>query len=67
MTKSELVSAIADNAKISKAEADITLRAVLLAVQEALLRSGRAVLPGLCTLKVAELPARTGRNPQTGE
>lgn len=67
MTKSELIATIADNAKISKADAGIALEATLLAVKEGLLRSGKVVLPGLGTFDVTDLPARTGRNPATGE
>ena len=47
--------------------ADAAVRTVLNLFSETLLRDGVLSLPGFGTFTVKESPARTGRNPQTGE
>jgi DNA-binding protein HU-beta len=67
LNKSELVSAIAAKAEISKADAESALNAF----QEVLIDSlgkGEAVkVTGLISIERVERAARTGRNPRTGE
>ena len=67
LNRSDLVSAIAAKADLTKADAD---RAVA-ALQEVLIESlgkGEAVkLTGLLSVERVERAARTGRNPRTGE
>ena len=67
MNKSELVSAIAKEADVTKEVASKTLDATIASVTKAL-KSGDAVtLVGFGTFQVKERSAREGRNPKTGE
>lgn len=67
INRTQLVSAIAEKANITKVQAD----AALAAFQEVLVESlsaGEAVkVTGLFTAERVERAARTGRNPHTGE
>ncbi|MGB2691931.1 MAG: HU family DNA-binding protein [Thermodesulfobacteriota bacterium] len=67
MTKSELIGQIAENAGISKSEADKAYDAVISAIISGLKADGNVPLTGLGTLKVTHRAARAGRNPSTGE
>jgi len=67
MNKTELVSAIAEKAGLSKTQAAAALDAAMEAVTEALKKGEQVSLIGFGTFKVGERAARTGRNPQTGE
>ena len=65
MTKSQIISAIAEKAEITKAQAESALSALVdLAYQGA--EEGFTV-PGLGKLVKVDRAARTGRNPATGE
>ncbi len=67
MNKGDLISKIADSAKISKAQATDALNAVLDGIGEELKKDGgKVTLIGFGTFSVSEREARTGRNPQTG-
>ena len=67
MTKAELVSAIADKAGLSKAQAKEALEAFLVSVAGAL-KAGREVrLVGFGSFVPVKRPAGTARNPRTGE
>ena len=67
MNKSELIDAIANEAGLSKADADKALKAVISAVTSSL-RNGQSVtIVGFGTFMVRESKARMGRNPRTGE
>ncbi|WP_407320196.1 HU family DNA-binding protein [Isoptericola halotolerans] len=67
LNKSELASAIAAKADLTKSDAEAALNAL----QEVLIESlgqGEAVkLTGLLSVERVERAARTGRNPRTGE
>ncbi len=67
MTKSELIGQIAENAGISKSEADKAYDAVVSAIISGLKADGNVPLTGLGTFKVTHRAARSGRNPSTGE
>ncbi|MEE0946464.1 MAG: HU family DNA-binding protein [Acutalibacteraceae bacterium] len=67
MKKSELVSAIAEKAGISKVAADKALAAFVETVESELKAGGEVALVGFGTFKVAERAARTGINPKTKE
>jgi DNA-binding protein HU-beta len=67
MTKSELIGQIAENAGISKSDADKAYDAVISAIMSGLKKDGNVPLTGLGTFKVTHRAARTGRNPSTGE
>jgi DNA-binding protein HU-beta len=67
MTKTQLVSFMAENVEITKKQAALFLESLAdLAVTQAK-KNGVFVLPGLGRLKKVQTKARTGRNPQTGE
>ncbi len=67
MNKSELVSAIAESAGITKADANRALQALLDTVTSSLSKGDSVALTGFGTFSVAERAARTGRNPSTGK
>ncbi|GJM14832.1 MAG: DNA-binding protein HU-beta [Thermodesulfobacteriota bacterium] len=67
MTKSELIGQIAENAGISKSEADKAYDAIISAIMSGLKKDGNVPLTGLGTFKVTHRAARSGRNPSTGE
>ena len=67
MNKTELVAAIAENAGLSKKDAEKALNAFVGAVEGALQKGEKIQLVGFGTFEVRERGARTGRNPKTGE
>ncbi|NMA85191.1 MAG: HU family DNA-binding protein [Epulopiscium sp.] len=67
MNKSELVTAIATKAELSKKDAEKALKAFEEAVTEELSNGGRVQLVGFGTFDVTQRAAREGRNPQTNE
>lgn len=66
MNKGDLISKIAESAKITKAQATDALNAVVDSIGGELKSGGKVTLIGFGTFSVSERPARTGRNPQTG-
>ncbi len=66
MNKGDLISKIAESAKITKAQATDALNAVLDGISEELKTGGKVTLIGFGTFSVSGRDARTGRNPQTG-
>lgn len=66
MNKSELVSAIAEKAGLTKVQAAAALEATVATVTTALSKGDQVAIIGFGTFKVGERAARTGRNPQTG-
>ena len=67
MNKTELVAAIAEQAEISKKDAEGALKAFTDVVASELKNGEKVQLVGFGTFEVSERAARTGRNPQTGE
>ncbi|MFO8004251.1 HU family DNA-binding protein [Thioalkalivibrio sp.] len=67
MNKSELIEAIADKADVPKAQASRVLDAMASVVGDALAEGNQVSLVGFGTFLVRERPARSGRNPRTGE
>ena len=67
MNKTELVAAMADQAGLSKKDAEKALAAFTDAVAAELKKGGKVQLVGFGTFEVAKRAARTGRNPQTGK
>ncbi len=67
MNKQELISAIAQNAEISKADAGKALAATIDAITKAMAKGDKVQLVGFGTFEVRERAARTGKNPRTGE
>ena len=67
MNRTELVSAIAEKAEISKKDAEKALKAFSDVVAAELKEGGKIQLVGFGTFEVSERAAREGRNPRTGE
>lgn len=67
MNKTELVAAIADQAGISKKDAEKALKAFTDIVGAQLKKGDKIQLVGFGTFEVSERAAREGRNPQTGK
>ena len=66
MNKSDLVSAIADNSGLSKADAARALEATTSASTGALAKGDSVAITGFGSFLVRARAARSGRNPQTG-
>ena len=67
MNKTELVAAMAEQAQISKKDAEAALKAFTDVVTNELKANGKVQLVGFGTFEVSERASREGRNPQTGE
>lgn len=67
MNKSELVSAMAEESGLAKADAGRALDAFISTVTDALKADDSVSLIGFGTFAVKERAARQGRNPQTGK
>ena len=67
MNKTELIAAIAEQAEISKKDAEKALKAFVDVVTEQLKEGEKVQLVGFGTFEVSERAARGGRNPQTGK
>ena len=65
MNKTELVAAMAEQANISKKDAESALKAFVDVVAEELKTGGKVQLVGFGTFEVAERAAREGINPLT--
>jgi len=66
MNKAELVAKIAEDAGITKSQANGALDSFIEAVTKTLKAGGKVTLVGFGTFSVSKRNARTGRNPQTG-
>ncbi len=67
MNKSELIQSVADDAKLSKAEASRAVDAVLDNITGALKSGDKVSLVGFGVFSVRTRAARQGRNPRTGQ
>ena len=67
MNKTELVAAVAEQADISKKDAEKVLKAFVAVVTEEMKKGEKVQLVGFGTFEVSERAAREGRNPQTGK
>ena len=67
MNKTELVTAVAEAAGLSKKDTENVLKAFVNVVTEELKKGEKVQLVGFGTFEVGERAAREGRNPQTGE
>lgn len=65
MNKTELISAIANEAKLTKVQAKVALDATLQTVADALAKGDKVALIGFGTFAVNEKATRTGINPAT--
>ncbi|MCX6323145.1 MAG: HU family DNA-binding protein [Sphingobacteriales bacterium] len=66
MNKAELIAKIADDADITKTQANATLDSFIEAVTKTLKSGNKVTLVGFGTFSVSKRAARNGRNPQTG-
>ncbi|WP_418278039.1 HU family DNA-binding protein [Isoptericola jiangsuensis] len=67
LNKSELASAIAAKAGLTKAQAEEALKAFQDVLVESLAKGEAVKVTGLLSVERVERAARTGRNPRTGE
>lgn len=67
MTKTELISAVAEKANLTKKDADKAVSAVIEAVTDALANGDKVQLVGFGTFEVRERAAKEGINPATKE
>ncbi len=67
MNKGELVEAIANDANITKAQAQAALDAFVSNVQKSLKSGDKVTLVGFGTFSASTRAERMGRNPQTGQ
>ena len=67
MNKTELIAAIAEQAEISKKDAEKALKAFTDVVADELKKGEKVALVGFGTFEVSERAAREGRNPATNE
>ena len=65
MNKTELVAAVAEQADISKKDAEKALKAFVDVVTEEMKKGEKVQLVGFGTFEVSERAAREGRNQQT--
>jgi len=66
MNKADLVARIAQEAEITRRQAEKALTALMDGVQDALTQGDSVTLVGFGTFSVMSRAARKGRNPQTG-
>ena len=66
MNKTEFVAAIADQAGLSKKDAEKALKSFVDVVSDELKKGEKIQLVGFGTFEVTERAAREGRNPLTG-
>lgn len=66
MTKVELIAAVANDANLTKKDAEAAVNSALNAITAALKDGDKVTLVGFGTFEVRERPERKGRNPQTG-
>ena len=67
MNKAELINKIAEDAGITKTQANETLNSFVSAVTKTLKADGKVTLVGFGTFSVSKRAARNGRNPKTGD
>ncbi len=66
MNKADLITKIADDAGLTKTQANAALDSFVDAVTVTLKKGGKVTLVGFGTFSVSKRAARNGRNPQTG-
>ena len=67
MTKSELVSAVAVNAGLTKSAAENSVKGIIEAITVCLKKGDKLTLVGFGTFSTTKRGARKGQNPQTGK
>ncbi len=67
MTKGEMIDAIAEKSGVTKADSEKVLKAFTEVVKDELGNGGKVAMVGFGTFYTVARPARTGRNPRTGD
>ncbi len=67
MNKAELIAKLAEDAGITKTQANAALDSFIEAVTKTLKAGDKVTLVGFGTFSVSKRQARNGRNPQTGD
>ncbi|MDD3392362.1 MAG: HU family DNA-binding protein [Bacilli bacterium] len=67
MTKTDLVSFIAEETGLTKTDAAKALEATMKGITKGLKEDGKVALTGFATFTAKQKPAKEGRNPKTGE
>lgn len=67
MNKLELISALKDQAEISKTEAARIVQIFFDSMADAMAQGSRVEIRGLCSFYVKNYKSYVGRNPKTGE
>ena len=67
MNKTELIAAVAEQASITKKDAEKALSAVISSITNAMAEGDKVQLVGFGTFEVRARDARKGKNPRTGE
>jgi DNA-binding protein HU-beta len=66
VNKSELVASVAEQAGLTKKDAEKAVNAIFTSVQDTLVKGDKVQVIGFGTFEVRTRAARKGRNPQTG-
>lgn len=67
MNKTELIAAVAEHADLDKKTVAAALDGLLAVIPMAVAAGDKVAIVGFGSFEAAHRPARTGRNPQTGE
>ena len=67
MNKTELIAAVAEQAELTKKDAEKAVKAFTEVVAKELKKGEKVQLVGFGTFEVSKRAAREGRNPQTGK
>jgi len=67
LNKADLIGAVAEEAQITKKDAEKAVNALLNTVEGALAKGDKVQLVGFGTFEVRDRAARKGQNPKTGE
>jgi len=67
MNKGDLISKVAEDANLTKAQATEAVNCVLANIETTLKNGDKVAMLGFGTFSISERAARTGRNPKTGE
>uniref|UniRef100_UPI00402810D3 HU family DNA-binding protein n=1 Tax=Megasphaera elsdenii TaxID=907 RepID=UPI00402810D3 len=67
MNKTELIAAVANEAEITKKDAEKAVKAVFSVISDSLTKGDKVQIIGFGTFEVRQRKAREGRNPRTNE
>ena len=67
MNKTELIAAIANEAEITKKDAEKAVKAVFSVISDSLTKGDKVQIIGFGTFEVRQRKAREGRNPRNNE